>query len=775
MPVFALSAVLAGCTQNPPEDPAGKEKVTIHASVESTRTSLGDDLSVVWSEGDTFYLLGANGNGELFSIVSGAGTNDASFEGYKPAGNSFVAAYPAERVFVSDDKCLGMTFPATQTYMRGSFAESANPMIATATGDVSEMFFRNLCGLLELQITGSGTLSSITLSSGSPMAGSAIIDYVDLWGIWQPDLPGYGQSLEITGIDEELSTSEPLSVYCVLPPGEYDSLEVRMTDSEGNTVTKTASQPVVVDRSKVTPVTGLVFENAVQAPVSITIDESKSNFKRTNITFALTGSAEANGIMYWFDTKKCFDRIMSTNPQATVFDLLMASGHAAPSIPYTAEFPTYPGLETVFLAMALGPNMEYEVVRMDYTNPAINDTSLNLTDERVAFTCTENSIDVTVSLPAGAKRLQKLMLIGSALEGADDTDLCDQILFYRPNCGVDVEGETYTTGATGLIPDTKYAWLFVVEGENGFGELYKAEVYTKEHVSSAASIAIMPMSISDVTAEFDIGLNDASTYKLVAVPAMQLSLNVDLSDENALAAYIDSAEGYVFSADETTVSLPVKPSTDYVVLGLAYDAAGVYGRPTYAEFTTEYPIPGDDTPEYRQFIGRWKVSYTDLEGREPVEMIVSVREHVVGKTYLVSGMMDPAYRMRYSIDDEILARFEDGKIVLDGMTPVQDCGSLSENYVVSLFILRRMVDGNLSGDVTGESIYGEKLGSDIVFTCSSQEYVGISFFAELLPYRAKIIVLGAYGDVVWQPYLKSANTGNTESFESNPSVNPGWH
>ena len=768
--VFALSAVLTGCTQNPPENPVEK-KITIHASVESTRTSLGDDLSVMWSEGDAFYLFSdVDSSGELFSMTSGAGTNDASFEGYKPAGNAFVAAYPAEGVLAFDGLNVHMTFPVTQTYVKGSFAESANPMIATANGDVSEMFFRNVCGLLELQITGTGTLSRISLSSGSPMAGSAGVDSGDLSVSWND---GYGQSLEIDGINEALSTSAPLSVYCALPAGEYESLVVRMTDNEGNVVTKEAMQSVTVERAKVTPVSGLVFENAKAPAVSISIDETESNFKKTVVTYALTGSADADGIMYGAVPKSGLDEYMLQNPQNTLLDWLLANGSAAPSVPYTVDYQTSPEQKIVFLAAALsGQNVVGDVLRTDYTVPAIKkDPALTLTAERVAFTCTETAIDVTVLLPEGAKRLHHLLFLSSVVEGVDDEVLYDNVLVYK-DCGVDVEGETYTTGATGLTPGTAFVWLFVVEGENGFGELYKAEISTEAHVASAASIEISPKNISDVTAEFDIVLNDAATYKLVAV--RRVALGVDLSDENALAAYIDAAEGYDFSAGETSVSLPVIPSTPYVVLGLAYDAEGVYGRPIYYEFTTDDPIPGTDTPEYRQFIGQWTVSYTDLFGTPLVAMNVTVTEDVVGKTYKVSGMMDPFASMQYSVEDEIRARFEDGKIVFDGMTLVNNSGTLAGNYNVYLY-LAQVVGDQIYLDVVNR-LYGEKSGNNIVFSGSSPDCVGYLFYAQPLSSDVEGGLIGsAYSDVIWSPVMASASTGNTENFGSNPPVNPGWN
>ncbi len=737
--------------------------------MESTRTSLGDDLSVIWSEGDAFTLF-SNGRGEEFRLVSGAGTSDASFEGVKPVGDAFVGIYGGE-VFSFDGQYVRLSMPATQTYVRGSFADAANPMIATATGDVSELFFRNVCGLMELQITGTGTLSRISLSSeGAPMSGMFDVDSNDLAMYYFDD---HGESVEITGINEPLSPTEPLSVYCVLPPWEYNSLVVRMTDSEGNVVTKEAAQAVTVERAKVTPVTGLVFDTAqAEAPaVSITVNKEVSNFKFTSVTFDLTGSVEADGIMFLGVYKSVVDDYLQ-DPQNSLLGLMKENGILASSVPDVEIFNTNPSQELVFLAVALsGEEMVGDIVRLDYTTPAIpKDLSLNVHDEDVAITCGETRIVIEVSLPEGARRVHPIFYFGSAVEGVDDSVLYNDLLVVR-DFGKDVDGDTYTVGCSGLTPGTEYVFAFVVEGENGFSELYRTEITTLEHVASAATIEISTKAIFDVTAEFNIALSDAASYKLFVIKEDRIDHSL-FDDENALAAYIDAA-GQVFSADETSVSLPVIPSTSYYVLGLAYDAAGVYDRPTYYEFTTSAPIPGEDTPEYRQFIGQWEVSYTDMFGNPLIAMTVTVTEDVVGKTYKVCGMMDPFTSAQYSINDEVTAFFENGNIVFHTATSVLDGGALAESYDVCMFMID-LIDGGKYLDHDGY-MYGEKSGDNIVFSGSSPYYIGYMFYGipTVEGYQAGSIGSG-FSNVVWSPMASTSNVGNTESFVSNPPVNPNW-
>lgn len=92
----AVQLLAAACSKSDvPDEGSLPGKMTVHASAEATRTLLGDNHSVVWSEGDSFRLFGVGDlSGQSFLLVEGAGTASGTFTGNRPAGSSFVALYP---------------------------------------------------------------------------------------------------------------------------------------------------------------------------------------------------------------------------------------------------------------------------------------------------------------------------------------------------------------------------------------------------------------------------------------------------------------------------------------------------------------------------------------------------------------------------------------------------------------------------------------------------------------------------------------------------------
>ena len=90
LPLVAVAFSAIAC-QNEGQQVPPPQKVTIEASTGVlTRTGLGNDGAVLWSEGDYIELNNtADMSGENYSrfdLVSGAGSSVASFEGVMPEG-----------------------------------------------------------------------------------------------------------------------------------------------------------------------------------------------------------------------------------------------------------------------------------------------------------------------------------------------------------------------------------------------------------------------------------------------------------------------------------------------------------------------------------------------------------------------------------------------------------------------------------------------------------------------------------------------------------------
>lgn len=267
----ALILGLVSCHQDKEVNTPVPEKVRFTASIETTRTFLGEDLSVLWSHYDVI-LLWHDDDGywasEQLNLIDGAETNAGVFEGtitkplssyhYATYGESWRSPYEAS---ITD-----------QSYVPGSFggnygswwdSSSSAPMIATLEAESTNLLFKNVTGLIKLDIAGSGILESISLhdkNETTPLNGGFSYD-PDTLSILEWPWPSYYTSLQ--NINVELN-EEPQSFYIVLPPATIEEMEVTMYfNNASDSVTVTATNPITISRGVITPVTPAI---TVEAP-----------------------------------------------------------------------------------------------------------------------------------------------------------------------------------------------------------------------------------------------------------------------------------------------------------------------------------------------------------------------------------------------------------------------------------------------------------------------------------------------------------------------------
>ena len=118
------------------------------------RTAINpENGQVKWLAGDKIVI--ANGEGETaqFTLQSGAGTTEGTFRttGEFEMDAPFTAAYPQTATLNGTTATFNL--PATQTLAQtGTFANGANPMAAYGTDE--NLYFRNLCGGLDVRLLG---------------------------------------------------------------------------------------------------------------------------------------------------------------------------------------------------------------------------------------------------------------------------------------------------------------------------------------------------------------------------------------------------------------------------------------------------------------------------------------------------------------------------------------------------------------------------------------------------------------------------------------------
>ena len=260
------AALLAGCNKD--ENIQGLTDIsttTFQAFTESggTKTFLEnggsetESHSVLWVPGDAIGIASAS-DFSRYEYKGDGQTDFAEFEGEPVHGDYFYAVYPySEKAALSGDM-LSLELPSVQEYTPLSFAPGVFPMVARSESTVLE--FKNLCGLLKINLTGTETISSITFrSSGQGVSGPATVsmDYESVPELVMSDGAGMSVTLDC-GEGVALNGTVPVPFYIVLPAGTYDDFSIVVTSTDGGVMTKSNSG-LVINRSMVRPTSDVEF------------------------------------------------------------------------------------------------------------------------------------------------------------------------------------------------------------------------------------------------------------------------------------------------------------------------------------------------------------------------------------------------------------------------------------------------------------------------------------------------------------------------------------
>ena len=146
-----------------------------------TKTSLDGSGNVLWKIGDQVSIFAASTDNEQYQVSDDSDGKTAATLNKIPAGDfvagdefdNNVAFYPyastAEITKSGNDYVISkIELPATQTYAVGSFGNGAFPM-ATVTSSTEDMNlkFKNVLGGLKLQLKGTATITSITVTGNN--------------------------------------------------------------------------------------------------------------------------------------------------------------------------------------------------------------------------------------------------------------------------------------------------------------------------------------------------------------------------------------------------------------------------------------------------------------------------------------------------------------------------------------------------------------------------------------------------------------------------------
>lgn len=271
LPIIGI--LFSACQQTEfPNEPGNLDPTDIvYASIEDaadTKTCL-DGEKVLWSSGDEILaFMGKNLRRKYVVSAESIGTSEGSFvrdTEYEHIGSSSpishnVAFYPfAELTCKAEGESYVLedfSLPSVHTYVADSFCPGSFPMMAvSADTDDVDFRFKNICGVLQLQLQGDGTIASITVKGNSDeiLAGSASVT-MSHGGIPVISLASDGLK-EVTldcGEGVVLNADTPTSFLISLPPIVFtNGFTVTVSDSQGGTAEYSTTKQNSILRSTI--------------------------------------------------------------------------------------------------------------------------------------------------------------------------------------------------------------------------------------------------------------------------------------------------------------------------------------------------------------------------------------------------------------------------------------------------------------------------------------------------------------------------------------------
>lgn len=686
--VVLLAAVLQSC-RNDIESldvaPESNKRVFKAYSETVTRTTMGDNYSVIWSENDEIRVTGfteTSAYSQIFTISSGAGTTVAEFEGELGDYECYIGMYPrgALSFYVLSRDQLLLYHNKSAVFDELNFIDEINPMVAY-TENGSDLQFKNILGIVEFKITGTGNIVSlkVTVDKGEYISGMFLLDVPTCTLTPYTDKSTYfdantNYSFISAGLKEPITlSSTPRSIYALLPPGTYHNLSVQTIDDTGMLTTRTATNDITVVRSQITRVSEFTHNTTTIPYVAARYAHELSDFYISKIE--IQTNSLTKGIYYANFPYDEYESMIATGK--TDKDIVLdgnyepisgaMSGHITLNETYM-----HPNTDMVVLCAAIDENQEIlqEVSKCVFTVPDVPYTSeIEAAVNEQTTVITENSIalDISTNLDSG-------MIMAQAVS--------DELLASYDPRGVEINtviGSYYkgAVGSTvefiGLQPSTDYTVYYTVTDADTwifdqptkyvsylrYSNMGSYKFTTPAHTPSAATVSLEATDIQDVSATITATLSEGSKKMKYYWDYASSTYPINADHVAVYGTELTSEDG----SNTVTINLNTKYETGYVIYAVAYDENDSYGVLAQLSFTTTALVPTQD-PEYTKFLGTYIMTYSqsgqNWSGSSP--HTVTISQAVEGRLFNISGLMKEELAAQYSMPNTIEATFHDGKL-----------------------------------------------------------------------------------------------------------------
>lgn len=312
--IAGLALLITACQQV--ELPVEQEHVSgpefttqVEAFDAPTKTAM-DGNTVVWNAGDQIAIFQGLSTADKYQVKeNGIGRTSATFEIIAKGNGSNatdlpanVAIYPyesrlicrpvtTENGTVTSYQIDGVTIPPTQTYTTGSFADESFPMAAITTApDDHTLNFKNLCGVLKLQLKGTAKVKSIELkgNDNEPLSGEATVTIYP--GEATPIVAMSSDASQTVILDcgegVQLSEEAATDFLITIPPTAFEKgFTAVVTSTDGGADIITTSKSNTVQRSYIHTMPECTIETTTAKDKSISILSIGNSFSADAMTY----------------------------------------------------------------------------------------------------------------------------------------------------------------------------------------------------------------------------------------------------------------------------------------------------------------------------------------------------------------------------------------------------------------------------------------------------------------------------------------------------------
>lgn len=547
---------------------------------EKSRTTLSGDNTVLWSSGDKIAVVSdaQPQSATVFTLETGEGTKDGIFVGQAPAGQSYYAFYPhSSLVEVQNDGSFLFSIPTEAVYTEKNFVSGANPMCSTQSS-YENLEFYNIFGIACFKITGSGTITDIEIVSrdNNQLSGKFSV---------------HPTTLEVKGADERYSyiyakleepivlSSNAVSIYAILPAGEYNNLIIRTIDTSGILTERQSTKPIIVRRSAITSVSEFNHTTSEAPYVKITSVEEMSTFNTVICSFDASDNSE--GFSYFIAEPSQYE---SYAQSMTDSQILLSKGNF-----FAENHTTHQSSNSMVILAA--PQKDGNILISGLTKKTISSKPIPYSDAMSVDMestplLTSNSFKVNLLTSIDNATVLYSFLPADNFKGWREESI-ERYLLLSSDFYTKAEGKSLTINYNALLPDTEYCFYYAISNGELFNNISKCytsyskiksyNFRTATHTPSSATVNFADKGISSNSATFEVILSGAEGGYSYFIGDAGYPVTSD----------IINIYGTRKTAADTLLTVEgLQGGTEYTIYAVAYDAAGIYGELSTHIFTT---------------------------------------------------------------------------------------------------------------------------------------------------------------------------------------------